>query len=127
MSTNEVEAVIQKVVKLSDCVVFGVAIQNCDGKAGMAVIADPNRTVNVETLYNELQKRLPQFAIPLFIRLTSKIDLTASFKLSKTSLEKDGFNVNIVKDPLYFLDKKLQKYIPMNLNLYEEIQNGKSL
>lgn len=93
----------------------------------MAVIADPNGTVNVETLYNELQKRLPQFAIPLFIRLTSKIDLTASFKLSKTALEKDGFNVNLVKDPLYFLDKKLQKYVPMNLNLYEEIQNGKGL
>ncbi|KAF7495154.1 Long-chain fatty acid transport protein 4 [Sarcoptes scabiei] len=127
VSTNEVEAVIQKVVQLSDCIVFGVSIPNCDGKAGMAVIADPQQIVDVENLFQKLEKRLPPFAVPLFIRITQKIDLTASFKLSKTSLEKEGYNLLKFSDPIYFLDRKLQKYIPLTQSLYDEIQNGKLL
>ncbi|XP_046912360.1 long-chain fatty acid transport protein 4 isoform X1 [Dermatophagoides farinae] len=125
VSTNEVEAVIQKVVKLSDCVVFGVSIRNCDGKAGMAVIADPNHTVDVENLYYQLEKRLPAYAVPLFIRIAPKIDLTASFKLSKFSLEKDGFNISHIHDPLYYLDRKSKQYIRMDQNVYDDIQNGR--
>lgn len=125
MSTNEVEAVIQKVVKLSDCVVFGVPIPHCDGKAGMAVIADPNRTVDVSSLFNELTKRLPAYSIPLFIRITSQIELTGSFKLSKTNLEKDGFVVKQIKDPLYFLDRKIGTYVLLDASLYDDIQSGR--
>ncbi|OTF73398.1 long-chain fatty acid transport protein 4-like protein, partial [Euroglyphus maynei] len=125
VSTNEVEAVIQKVVKLSDCVVFGVSIRNCDGKAGMAVIADPNQTVNVTNLFLQLEKRLPAYAVPIFIRIAPKIDLTASFKLSKFSLEKDGFNINHIRDPLYYLDRKSKQYILMDQNIYDDIQNGR--
>lgn len=125
MSTNEVEAVIQKVVKLSDCVVFGVSIPHCDGKAGMAVIADPNRTVDVSSLFVELTKRLPAYSIPLFIRITSQIELTGSFKLSKTILEKDGFNVKQIKDPLYFLDRKIGTYVQFDASLYDDIQSGR--
>lgn len=91
----------------------------------MAVIADPNQTVNVENLFIQLEKRLPAYAIPLFIRITPKIDLTASFKLSKFSLEKDGFNINHIRDPLYYLDRKNKQYILMDQNSYDDIQNGR--
>lgn len=127
VSTNEVEAVIQKVVKLSDCVVFGVSIQHCEGKAGMAVIADPNQTVDLASLYRELNKRLPVYSIPLFVRITRSIELTGSFKLSKTSLEKDGFDPSRIKDPLYFLDRKLQTYVPMDGALFADISSGRLL
>ena len=116
---------IQKVMKLSDCVVFGVSIQHCDGKAGMAVIADPNHTIDHANLYRELTNRLPVFAIPLFVRITNKIELTGSFKLSKTSLEKDNFDPNKIKDPLYFLDRKLQTYVPLDGVLFEDVQSGR--
>lgn len=125
MSTNEVEAVIQKVVKLSDCVVFGVSIPHCDGKAGMAVIADPNNTIDLANLYQECNRRLPAFAIPLFVRVTNKIELTGSFKLSKTSLEKEGFDVHKIKDVVYFIDRKKSTYVPLDRHVYEEIQSGK--
>ena len=125
MSTNEVEAVMQKVVKLSDCVVFGVSIPNADGKVGMAVIADPEKTINLETLYPELSKRLPQYAIPQFIRITPIIELTGSFKLSKTTLEKDDFNISKINDPLYFLDRKQRSYVPLDATLFDDIQSGR--
>ncbi|XP_017486259.1 PREDICTED: long-chain fatty acid transport protein 1-like [Rhagoletis zephyria] len=127
VSTNEVEAVIQKVVKLSDCVVFGVSIPHCDGKAGMAVIADPNRIVDLSSLFTELTKRLPAYSIPLFVRITSQIELTGSFKLSKTNLEKDGFDINRIKDPLYFLDRKVGTYVLLDASLYEDILSGRLL
>lgn len=127
VSTNEVEAVIQKVVKLSDCVVFGVNIPHCDGKAGMAVVADPNRTIELSKLFQELNARLPAFAIPIFVRITNKIELTGSFKLSKTSLEKEGFNPEKVPDPIFFLDRKSSNYVPLTSKLYDEIQHGQMM
>lgn len=125
VSTNEVEAVVQKVVKLSDCVVFGVSIPNCDGKAGMAVIADPDNTIEFGSLYKELSQRLPVYAVPQFIRITHKIELTGSFKLSKFTLEKDGYKLEKVKDPIYFLDRKQKTYVPLDETLYEDIKNGR--
>lgn len=127
VSTNEVEAVIQKVVKLSDCVVFGVSIPHCDGKAGMAVIADPDKTVEMSHLYYECNRRLPAFAMPLFVRITNKIELTGSFKLSKTNLEKESFDVRKIKDTVYFMDRKNETYVPLDGQLYDEIQSGKLL
>lgn len=124
VSTNEVEAVIQKVVQLSDCVVFGVSIPHCDGKAGMTVIADPDRTIDLKTLYEELFKRLPVYAIPPFVRITNHIELTGSYKLSKTKLEKEGYNINTIKDDVYLLDKKTCCYVKLDKKLYDDIQNG---
>ena len=45
MSTNEVEGVIGKVLQLSDVCVYGVDIPGVEGKAGMAIISDPQETV----------------------------------------------------------------------------------
>ena len=125
MSTTEVEAIIQKVVRLNDCVVFGVGIECCEGKAGMAVIAQPNGThIDVRQLFVRLSEELPSYAVPLFVRLTHNIELTGSYKLSKHTLERQGFDPNIITDQLFFLDKSTQNYIPLTRELYQQIQRG---
>ena len=125
MSTTEVEAIIQKVVRLQDCVVFGVGIESSEGKAGMAVIARPNNTsLDMRQLYSKLKEELPSYAVPLFVRLTDRIELTGSYKLSKHTLEKDGFDPNRIADPLYFLDKKSETYITLTPAIYQQIQSG---
>ena len=125
MSTTEVEAIVQKVVRLNDCVVFGVSIECCEGKAGMAVIAQPNGTqIDMRQLYAKLSEELPSYAVPLFVRLTPNIELTGSYKLSKHTVEKDGFDPNKITDQLFFLDKQHQNYVPLTPDLYRQIQRG---
>jgi len=117
--------VIQKVAKLSDCVVFGVNIDHCEGKAGMAVIAAEISKIDLKQLARQLIQHLPPFAVPIFVRLTQSIELTGSYKLSKHKVEKEGFNPNVIKDSLYFLDRNSSTYIPLNPTLYQQIQSGK--
>lgn len=55
------------------CVVAGV-----EGKAGMAAIADPKAKLNPKVLYQELQKVLPPYARPVFLRLLPQVDTTGT-------------------------------------------------
>ncbi len=127
MSTAEVEAIIQKVTKLSDCVVIGVTVGQCEGKAGMAIIStqNNNQELDLKQIAEDLKQQLPSYAIPIFIRITEKIELTGSFKLTKFKFMKTGFNPNLINDSIYFFDKNSDSYIRLDSKLYEEIQNGK--
>ena len=79
VSTAEVEAIVQKVTQLSDCIVFGVEVPGCEGKAGMVVIADKDRNIDPRQLAQDLAKQLPTFALPVFLRLTDQIEMTGSY------------------------------------------------
>ena len=50
VSTNEVEGIMTKLLKMNEVCVYGVEIPGNDGKAGMAIINDPNREVNFCTI-----------------------------------------------------------------------------
>jgi hypothetical protein len=48
-----------------------------------------------------------------------------TFKLKKNVLQSEGFDLNKVADPLYFLNAKIQKYVRMDLEMYRDIISGK--
>lgn len=124
VSTTEIESLLQQTVQLSDVVVYGVTVPGCEGKAGMAAISDPDRIVDLDYLLSSMKKSLPFYSIPIIIRVVDKIETTGTFKLPKVTLQKEAYNPDIVKDPLYFLDFKLGKYVKLDNNLYEDILNG---
>jgi len=113
VSTAEVESNCSSIIGLQDCVVYGVEVKGCEGKAGMLAIPDPNRLVDLTALTEGLEARLPSYARPVFIRLTDKIDLTATFKLKKRELQKEGFRRDLISDPLYILDNITRSYVEM--------------
>ena len=76
VSTTEVEAVISNILGLKAVVVYGVQIPGTEGRAGMAAIPDQNRTIDLKRLYQDLAKKLPAYARPIFIRLVESIDTT---------------------------------------------------
>ena len=45
-----------------------------------------------------------------------------TFKLSKTKLRDEGFNVGQVCDPVYFMNPKTRQYEPLTESVYREIQ-----
>nr|AII21954.1 fatty acid transport protein 3 [Sesamia inferens] len=124
VSTAEVEGVISTLVGLKDAVVYGVKIPNTEGRAGMAAIADPEKSLDFTSLAKGLQSKLPVFARPLFVRILPESPLTATFKLKKKDLMEQGFDVGIISDPLYFLDQKTGEYVPLTQKLYDDLMQG---
>ncbi|CAH0596862.1 unnamed protein product [Chrysodeixis includens] len=121
VSTAEVEGVISTLIGLKDAVVYGVKIPHVEGKAGMAAIADPEKTLDLTSLAKGLRSSLPSYARPLFIRILPESTLTATFKLKKKELMEEGFNLENIKDPMYFLDQKSGEYVPLTQKLYDDI------
>ena len=94
----------------------------------MAAITLNDSFVPTDEFFNGLFKRvvdyLPVYARPLFLRLQSEMQTTSSYKYIKINLQRDGFDPNLIKDPLYMLDTNNQTYTPMNLQLYGQIVSG---
>ncbi|XP_013399634.1 long-chain fatty acid transport protein 4 [Lingula anatina] len=125
VSTAEVEAVISNIIKLKDAAVYGVEIPGMEGRAGMAAIVDKHHTVNLKALQRDLQKSLPPYARPIFIRLMEEVDTTGTFKLKKTELKKVGFNPALTGDKMFYLDSKIGEFTPLSKQSYNDICGGK--
>jgi len=127
VSTNEVEGVISKCVNLSEVCVYGVKIPEVEGKAGMACIVDPDRKVALKELYKKMLLSLPSFAIPIFIRFTSQIEKTGSFKFKKNKLRQQAFNPKDCSgDDLFYFNKINKKYQLLNEVVYNDIMQNKN-
>ena len=124
VSTMEIEAIISKFLHLVDCVVYGVEIPGCEGRAGMAAILDQKNGLDLNGLLAKMKKALPSFAIPIFIRISKSMEMTGTHKLPKNSFQNEGYNPNVIKDPIYFFDSKHDQYIRLDAKLYNDIQNG---
>ncbi|XP_047987565.1 long-chain fatty acid transport protein 4-like [Leguminivora glycinivorella] len=125
VSTTEVEAAVSRVAEQRDAVVYGVEVPNTEGRAGMCGIVDVNRTLDLDQLAKDLAKDLPPYARPIFMRVMASMDMTGTFKMKKTDLQKEGFDPALVKkDKLYYLDSKLGRYLPLGAEEYEKIVKG---
>lgn len=89
----------------------------------MVAIADPGQDLDVHVLAEAVGKSLPAYARPLFIRTMKEVELTSTFKLKKVDLQKQGFDINSIKDKIYFLDKG--KYVPLGEDVYKKLLSGK--
>lgn len=47
-----------------------------EGKAGMAAIADPSHSTDLEKLVKDMEKALPPYARPVFLRFLPEVNKT---------------------------------------------------
>ncbi|KAG7477307.1 hypothetical protein MATL_G00092960 [Megalops atlanticus] len=104
VSTTEVEGTLSRILDMKDVVVYGVAVPGAEGKAGMAAIADPAHTTDLECFAKDLEKALPPYARPVFLRFLPEVNKTGTYKFQKTEMRREGFDPSVVSDRLYFLD-----------------------
>uniref|UniRef100_A0A3B3CUF9 Arachidonate--CoA ligase n=1 Tax=Oryzias melastigma TaxID=30732 RepID=A0A3B3CUF9_ORYME len=125
VSTTEVEGTLSRLLDMKDVVVYGVEVPGAEGKAGMAAIADPSHSSDLEKFVREMEKVLPPYARPVFLRFLPEVNKTGTFKFQKTELRREGFDPSAVTDKLYFLDSSRGRYVQLEEELYRSILSGK--
>ncbi|KAJ0181724.1 hypothetical protein K1T71_002446 [Dendrolimus kikuchii] len=124
VSTTEVESAISRFAEQRDAVVYGVEIPNTEGRAGMCGIVDTSNTLDLDKLAKNIAKDLPKYAKPVFIRIMPNVDMTGTFKMRKVDLQKEGYDPSLVNDKLFYLEPKLDKYVPLGVEEYHKIISG---
>ncbi|KAI6649571.1 Long-chain fatty acid transport protein 4-like [Oopsacas minuta] len=123
VSTNEVETIITSIIGHNDVIVYSAPIPGTEGRAGMlAIVMDD---IDLESLLVNFRQALPSYSVPLFIRLISAPELTSTFKYRKVNFREEGFDINTITDPIFFLDPRCNKYVPLNGDLYDVIMREK--
>jgi acyl-CoA synthetase (AMP-forming)/AMP-acid ligase II len=125
VSTLEVESIINSHPAIDSSTVFGVSVPKTEGKAGMAAIKlEEGENLDIENFSNYISDSLPNYAIPIFIRLCKEFELTGSFKIIKNKMKNEGYEIENIGDPLYFWDQKEKRYIKYTEDLHEKVLNG---
>lgn len=124
VATAEVEGVISSIAGKRASTVYGVQVPGMEGRAGMAAIVDPDSLLDFKALAEGLEKALPAYARPIFLRIVKELEMTGTFKLQKMNLQKDGFDPNKVQDKMYFLAGN-KEYVEITPELYQEIISGR--
>jgi citronellyl-CoA synthetase len=127
VSTTEVEAVLNSHDQVLESNVFGVAIPGTDGRAGMAAIITDKDAAEFDLagLYDVLNQGLPTYAVPHFVRFKTEFDTTDTFKLKKSELKKEAYDPNGFKDPVFARLPGQATFMPLTVELYQEIIDGK--
>ncbi|WAR00669.1 S27A2-like protein [Mya arenaria] len=130
VSTTEVSNILTSLDFIHDANVYGVAIPGTDGRAGMVSfhMTDEGATSLSPTMLTQISrhvnKMLPGYARPRFLRVQPQLQLTSTFKQLKAILVREGFDPIQVRDPLYFLDPATQAYRPLDNTAYTQIMAG---
>jgi fatty-acyl-CoA synthase len=123
VATREVSEAICNFPGVKHANVYGVAVPATEGRAGMATLVTDNE-LDLAEFRQHLMNCLPQYARPLFLRIGKNMELTGTFKYSKTDLVHQGFNPAASNDAVYFNDLESGAFKPLDQQLYERIQMG---
>ncbi len=125
VSTTEVENALGAFAGIEDAVVYGVEIPGTNGRCGMAALRlAPGLQLNCAELATHLDRELPAYAAPLFVRLLREVETTGTFKYKKNDLKMAAYNPLLVTDPLYVRLPGSDRFEVLGWAVYEAIQKG---
>ncbi|ABZ76680.1 AMP-dependent synthetase and ligase [Shewanella halifaxensis HAW-EB4] len=111
VSTQEVANELSGLAGLELINIYGVQVPEHEGRAGMAAVVmqqgidfDPN------AFYAFTEAKLPRYAAPQFIRVSSVADMTSTYKLRKIDLQKQGYSPIGCEDPIFIRNDKSGTY-----------------
>jgi fatty-acyl-CoA synthase len=126
VSTQEVAELLAPFPGVQMANVYGARVEGADGRAGMvALLLHEGASFDGKSFYAFVTERLPRYASPAFVRLQPEADLTGTFKLRKVDLQKQGFDPDLVPEPLFARDDAARAYVPLTREIHEAIRGGK--
>jgi fatty-acyl-CoA synthase len=125
VSTQQVAEAVGGEPGVALCAAYGIAVPGADGRAGMAaVVLDPGAVLDGASLYARVERELPAYARPVFLRVSDAPDLTGTFKLRKVELQKQGFDPSASSDPILYRDDERRAYWPLDAGVHQRIASG---
>jgi fatty-acyl-CoA synthase len=123
VSTSEVSEAITPFPGIVEASVYGVTIPGTEGRAGMAALVAEGE-LDLAGLRRHLADRLPEYAHPIFLRVTREIGVTVTFKHKKHDLMRQGYDPSTTRDTIYFNDRDRDRYVRLDQARYDRIQAG---
>ena len=125
VSTNEVGEIVNGFEGIEICNVYGVEVPGADGRAGMAAIClSGDAELDLEGFAQYVERELPVYARPVFLRIQKDFDLTGTFKLVKGDLKRESYNIEAITDPVYVMKPRTSSYVPLDTDYLQTIRNG---
>ena len=128
VSTTEVESIIAELSGISEAIVYGVEIVGTNGRAGMvAITLEDGVTFDSsfqKSFLLQLDKHLPSYAIPIFIRHLKTIETTGTFKYKKNNLKDISFNPEKTDDEIWVHLPNEEKFTAVDSAQYQRIQSS---
>ncbi len=118
VSTNEVSEAICTFEGIEQANVYGVDVPHSDGRAGMAVIV-AHGPVDIVALSRHIRGELPSYAVPLFLRFKTEVEVTGTFKYRKVELVAEGFDPSTITDPMYWMNQSSGQYEALTPTVFE--------
>ncbi len=126
VATNEVAETLAvfEGIKLPN--VYGVAVPDTDGRAGMAAITlDDAKELDGKGLAAHVDAELPVYARPIFIRVQPEAETTGTFKYRKVELVKEGYDLSKVDgDKVYVRLPGSDAYELLTPDIQAQIDKG---
>jgi fatty-acyl-CoA synthase len=114
VSTEEVARALDALPAVAQSVVYGVEVPGAEGRAGMAaLVLRDGEAFDGEALWAHVEKALPPFARPAFVRLPAGLETTTTLKLKKGPLREAGFDPARISDPLFVRDDARRAFVPL--------------
>ncbi|MBW2236628.1 MAG: long-chain-acyl-CoA synthetase [Deltaproteobacteria bacterium] len=126
VSTQEVAELLAGCPGLDLINVYGVEVAGADGRAGMlAYVPQEGAAFDGPGLFAWAAERLPAYATPVFVRPLGRPELTGTFKLRKVDLQREGFDLERIDDPVYVRDDRAKDYVRLDAEILEAIRQGR--
>ena len=110
VSAAEVADIICRCPGVTNAVVYGVLVEGNEGRAGMAAITI-SKTFEPDVLYSHVTCNLAAYARPLYVRICKSLDVTTTFKVTKSRLSAEGCDPAVMSDPLWHLNDFSRTYV----------------
>lgn len=113
VSTTEVAEALGALPGIESINIYGVQVPQHEGRAGMAaIVMQPGAAFDARAFHALAARTLPDYAIPLFVRIADAADMTSTYKLRKSDLQRAGYDPANFSDPLYVRDAADATYVP---------------
>jgi fatty-acyl-CoA synthase len=123
VAASEISEAILEFPGVKQANVYGVTVPGADGRAGMATLVTEH-DFDLMAFRAHLISRLPRYARPVFLRLRNEMEVTGTFKYTKTDLAHQGYDPSATADILYFNHPESQAFVRLDTALYGRIQAG---
>jgi citronellyl-CoA synthetase len=111
---------------VEDASVYGVKIPGHEGRCGMAALRFiEGETMDWKRFLSYINRRMPEHARPIFIRIDKHLNHIDSLEEVKQQLQQEGFDINRIKDPIFFYHPQKEAYLPLTPDIYNDIMAGK--